>query len=96
MNDLSSFQRDMLYCIAGTDEPYGMQIGRELDNYTPSDVNYGRLYPNLNELVEKGLLEKRPKNDRANLYTLTALGADLIKQRRQWENNKLQDLDFEQ
>lgn len=91
MNQLTGFQRDLLYCIAGTDDPYGLQIGRELEKYTSTEVNHGRLYPNLNTLVGKGLVEKQSKNDRTNLYTLTDLAIEHIEEHRQWENNKLQD-----
>jgi DNA-binding PadR family transcriptional regulator len=94
MNELTGFQRDLLYCIAGTNDPYGLQIGRELENYTSTEVNHGRLYPNLNTLVEKGLVKKQSKDDRTNLYTLTDLAIDHIEERRQWENDKLQHLNI--
>ena len=45
----------MLYVIAGLDEPHGLAIKEELEGYYESEVNHGRLYPNLDTLVEKGL-----------------------------------------
>lgn len=33
MYDLTDFQRDTLYAIAGQDEPKGLAIKDELDNY---------------------------------------------------------------
>ena len=59
MNELTSFQRDLVYCIAALEGPSGMEVGRELEEYTVAEVNHGRLYPNLNELVEEGLVEKK-------------------------------------
>jgi len=94
MYQLTEFQRDLLYCIAGSDNPYGLQLGRELEEYTSTEVNHGRLYPNLDTLVEKGFIKKQSKDDRTNLYTLTDLAIKHIQERRQWENNKLEGLDL--
>ena len=97
MYELTSFQRDILYCTAALDEPSGVQIRRELEEYSSTDVNHGRLYPNLDQLVEEGLLNKDQKDNRTNLYALTPLGKELIVERRQWEDDQLQatDLDFD-
>jgi len=45
----------------------------------------------------EGLVKKDQKDDQTNLYTLTPLGKELIVERRQWEDDKLQatDLDFD-
>lgn len=94
MYELTGFQRDIVYCIAALDEPYGLEIGRELEGYSSTEVNHGRLYPNLNQLVDEGLVKKDQKNDRTNLYTLTPLGRELIVERRQWEDDKLQAIDL--
>ena len=42
-------------------------------------------------------MKKEQKDDRTNMYTLTPLGKELIVERRQWEDDKLQaiDLDFD-
>ncbi len=40
-------QRDLLYVIAGLDEPHGLAIKDELEDYYESEVNHGRLYPTL-------------------------------------------------
>jgi len=97
MYELTSFQRDILYCTAALDEPSGVEIRRELEEYSPTEVNHGRLYPNLNQLADEGLLNKDQKDDRTNLYTLTPLGKEVIVERRQWEDDKLEatDLDFD-
>jgi len=33
MKDLTGFQRDLLYCIAGMEEPYGLGIKEDLKSY---------------------------------------------------------------
>lgn len=86
MYDLTGFQRDILYVIAGHEEPKGLAIKHDLDEYYGSEINHGRLYPNLDSLVEKGLVEKGRKDDRTNAYTLTRRGQREIEARREWEN----------
>jgi len=94
MFELTGFQRDILYCIADTDDPYGLEIKQQLEEASSIEVNHGRLYPNLDTLVEEGLVEKKAKDDRTNLYLLTEHGINLIKQRRQWEDSKLSEIDL--
>jgi len=45
----------------------------------------GRLYPNLDRLVKKGLVEKGEKDCRANVYTVTKRGQRELEARRGWE-----------
>ena len=56
MYDLTGFQRDLLYVITGRDEPHGLAIKDELEEYYEKEIHHGRLYPNLDTLVEKGLV----------------------------------------
>jgi DNA-binding PadR family transcriptional regulator len=85
MYDLTGFQRDLLYVVAGTDEPHGLAIKEELESYYEGEVHHGRLYPNLDTLVQKGLVEKGSKDRRTNVYTLTRRGRREIEARREWE-----------
>ncbi len=85
MYDLTGFQRDLLYVIAGLDEPHGLAIKEELEHYYEGDVNHGRLYPNLDTLVEKGLIEKGELDRRTNFYTLTKRGQRELDARNDWE-----------
>jgi len=94
MFELSGFQRDILYCIAAADDPHGREIQDRLEETTSMDVNYGRLYPNLDTLVEKGLIKKQSKDGRANLYTLSDLAINIITERRQWENSQLKSIEL--
>ncbi len=92
MYDLTGFQRDLLYVAAGLEEPHGLAIKDELENYYESEIHHGRLYPNLDTLVEKGLLEKGTKDRRTNFYTVTRRGKREIEDRRSWEDQYVEDL----
>lgn len=85
MYDLTGFQRDLLYVIAGKDEPHGLAVRDELEGYYEGEVNPGRLYPNLDELVDKGLIEKGERDRRTNYYQVTARGERELDARRDWE-----------
>jgi hypothetical protein len=52
--NLSGFQRDLLLEIyrMDTDEPHGLGIQKAISQTLDDDVNHGRLYPNLDTLVE--------------------------------------------
>ena len=86
MYDLTGFQRDLLYVIAGLDEPHGLAIKEELEDYYESEIHHGRLYPNLDTLVEKGLVKKSEKDRRTNEYTVSRRGRQEIEARQAWEN----------
>lgn len=86
MHDLSGFQRDLLYVIADLGDPKGLRIKEELEMYYGTDINHGRLYPNLDTLVEKGLIEKGQSDDRTNYYVLIKRGKRVLIDRRGWEN----------
>jgi PadR family transcriptional regulator, regulatory protein PadR len=58
MEDLTGFQRDLLYVIAGLDEPHGLTINEEGEKYYDKEVHHERLYPNLDTLVGKRLVSK--------------------------------------
>ena len=89
MFDLTGFQRDLLYCIAAVEEPYGLGIKEELEEHSSTDINHGRLYPNLQTLVDKDYLQKRKLDDRTNAYELTATGRELLAERQEWEATQL-------
>ncbi|WP_224450608.1 PadR family transcriptional regulator [Haloprofundus salilacus] len=88
MNDLSGFQRDLLYVISGFDQPSGQNVKDELEQYIDGEINHGQLYPNLDTLVNKGYVEKGPLDRRTNYYTITEEGREAIRNRRSWENQR--------
>jgi DNA-binding PadR family transcriptional regulator len=77
--DLTRFQFETLYFLAASGPTYGLGIKRGLEGYYGSEVNHGRLYPNLNDLVEAGLVEKSAIDKRTNEYGLTADGRELVR-----------------
>lgn len=86
MHDLTAFQRDLLYIIAGADHPSGQDVKDGLDQYYNSDINHGRLYPNLDTVVEKGFVEKGQIDDRSNYYEITDSGLQRIKEHWKWRS----------
>ncbi|APX96453.1 PadR family transcriptional regulator [Natronorubrum daqingense] len=86
--ELTAFQNNILVILAK--EPmYGLAIKRELEDYYGTEVNHGRLYPNLDELVELGLIEKSELDKRTNQYSLTDDGYDAVLDGVQWSLSKI-------
>lgn len=83
--ELTGFQRDLLYVIAGSDQPSGQTVRSKLQGQI-QNINHGRLYPNLNTLVEHSLVEKGEQDQRTNYYEITDRGEALLSRRREWEN----------
>jgi DNA-binding PadR family transcriptional regulator len=92
MHDLTGFQRDLLYVIANQEKPKGLAIKDKLEEYYGTEINHGRLYPNLDTLVEKGLVEKGAIDDRTNSYSLTGRGEREIEARREWEDDRVDEV----
>jgi DNA-binding PadR family transcriptional regulator len=86
MHDLTAFQRDLLFVVAGKSKPAGVAIKDEMEEYYEKTVHYGRLYPNLDTLIDKGLVEKGKKDQRTNAYRITNRGRREIQARCDWKN----------
>lgn len=85
---LTAFQRDLLVVISqletrSEDAPYGLGIKHEIEDYYGTNVNHGRLYPNLDTLVEEGLVEKGKHDERTNSYQLTVAGKSALMNRKE-------------
>jgi DNA-binding PadR family transcriptional regulator len=86
--ELTAFQHNILAILAK--EPmYGLAIKRELEDYYGTEVNHGRLYPNLDELVGMGLVEKSELDKRTNQYELTDDGYAAVMDQLQWTLSNL-------
>lgn len=72
--------------IAGADRPSGQDIKKDIDRYYESEINHGRLYPNLDTLVNKELVEKGELDQRTNYYAISDAGEQAIQGRREWED----------
>ena len=82
MAQTTAFKYEVLVAAAALDEPSGQDIRRWMEhNQNPTltdDVNHGRLYPNLDDLVEAGLLQKGEQDKRTNYYVLTDAGRNQL------------------
>ncbi len=88
VRELTAFQSNILTILAK--EPmYGLAIKRELEEYYGTEVNHGRLYPNLDELVELGLVEKSELDKRTNQYSLTDEGYEAVLDGIRWTLSKV-------
>ena len=90
MHDLTGFQRDLLYVVAGLDDPHGLAIKAELATYYDDEIHNGRLYPNLDTLVSKGLIDKGNQDRRTNAYSTTRRGRRELTARRDWERRQVE------
>ncbi|SFR54987.1 PadR family transcriptional regulator [Halorubrum sodomense] len=84
--DLTMFQIDLLAVCARLEsslgEVKGLAIKDGLEDVIEKPVNHGRLYPNLDELATKGLIEKGKIDDRSNFYRVTEEGFRVLDERR--------------
>lgn len=90
--ELSKFQ-EVTLLILSEEARYGLAIKRELETYYDDDVNHGRLYPNLDALVELGLVEKSELDRRTNEYAITDTGRDVLLAQIEWAASKLDEID---
>ncbi|GAB3685317.1 PadR family transcriptional regulator [Salinarchaeum chitinilyticum] len=86
--DLTAFQRHILTILA--EEPmYGLAIKRELEAYYDDEVNHGRLYPNLDDLVELDFVAKSELDKRTNQYELTEEGYAAVLDQVRWSLERI-------
>lgn len=90
MIELTGFQRDLLYALAGLEQPNGIEIQHTLEEYYGSEVIAARVYQNLDRLSNMGYVEKGDADSRTNYYEITRQGKVLIRERRSWEDNYLE------
>jgi len=81
--ELTAFQQNILTILA-ENARYGLAIKRELETYYDGEVNHGRLYPNLDDLVEMGFVEKSELDKRTNEYGLTEEGVEAVFGQLEW------------
>jgi DNA-binding PadR family transcriptional regulator len=74
-HELTGFQRDLLEAIAAVDDdPYGLALKDYLDERYAEPINHSRLYQNLDQLIDSGLINRDELDARTNVYTLTDAG----------------------
>ena len=86
---LTAFQRDILWTVQHHGgAKYGLAIKEALEEEGYGEVNHGRLYPNLDTLVDRGLIEKSELDKRTNEYALTDEATSLLADRQSWERGE--------
>lgn len=93
-NSTTKFQ-DKILTILSVKPFYGLAIKRRLEEYYQEQVNHGRLYPNLDQLCEQGLVEKRELDKRTNQYSLTDLGEQVVEFDHEWDAQRIDGEDVE-
>lgn len=86
MQGLTAFQYDLLAAINAVGTAKGLRVKAELEDTHEKyggEVNHGRLYPNLDKLVQGGLVDKSTRDKRTNDYTLTDAGHAALRERVQ-------------
>jgi len=90
MHDLKGIQRDLLFVVAGMNSPSGQDVKKELQDSQGRTILPGRLYANLDALVEMGLVEKSKYDGRTNQYTVTRRGRQEIQARYEWQTEYME------
>ena len=88
MDDLTAFQRDLLYVIAGLENgtpPHGLAIKSSLEEDYAGEIHHGRLYPNLDTLADMGLIDVSAIDKRTNAYSVTQRGHRELEDCREWK-----------
>lgn len=86
--ELTEFRYALLFILAeGSD--FGLGLKRRLQQYYGVEINHGKLYPNLDALVDAGLVEKSERNKRTNDYLITPDGLEVAVDRVGWEITRL-------
>lgn len=89
-DDFNKTHLDILAALAG-DVRSGSEIRSRLEQYYGAEISHDRLYRNVDELDEMGLLEKRQRaiDNRTNAHELTNSGENLLKARATWLSNSI-------
>lgn len=90
LESLTAFQRDLLAVIASNEGSSGSEIQTRVEEARREEFQHGRLYRNLDALVDEGYVEKR-KTKSANSYYLTEAGRDRLEDDLRWRQSKVED-----
>lgn len=87
VQELTGFRRDILYTLLGMEDPIGSEINDVLENRYQKTVYHGRLYDNLDSLIERGFVEKMEVDGRTNCYQITEEGEQVLFDHREWQRS---------
>ena len=82
MDEMTAFKRDLLRELYRHGPIHGLGIKEILDEKYSGDINHGRLYPNLDQMADSGLINKNVTaiDDRTHQYELTEEGRNLVEE----------------
>lgn len=92
MHELTGFQRDLLVVIASEEGQSGLDIKEKMEPRYNKEIHHGRLYPNLDSLVDQGLVNKGKHDQRTNTYDISQEGADLLTSHYSWVSESISGL----
>lgn len=84
--EITAFKRDILWVLSLEGNSKGLTVMDALETYYDEEINHGRLYPNLDDLAEAGLVEKGQRDLRTNDYSLTEAGRRELTKRQTWQH----------
>lgn len=82
---LNTTQRDILWVLHREGPSKGAAVKDALGEYYGREVSHGSIYPNLDTLVDRGLVEWSRRDRRTNEYTLTQTAEQLLADRQAWQ-----------
>lgn len=88
---LTSFQRDLLFVVAGRGGASGQEVKAELEDATGESILPGQLYPNLDDLEAAGLVRKADRDGRTNDYSVTDAGRRVLAELVRWQRERVDD-----
>lgn len=83
--DLLGFQRDLLLVAVEVEReglPKGLALKQRLEARYSNAINHGRLYTNLSDLEDEGLIETEEIDGRTNAYRVTDRARELLAKHR--------------
>lgn len=89
MHELTGFQRDLLFVLSGIGISTGQQLKRELQRKLDQPILSGRIYDNLEVVIEKRYVHKSERDGRTNEYRITGRGQEVIQTRLDWERRQV-------
>lgn len=90
---LTGFQRDVLFVVAAIGPANGQDLKAELNQEYSDQVLHGRLYTNLDKLIDRGFVNRGAIDGRTNRYSLTDRARQTLESRNRWEQDCLEGVD---
>lgn len=94
--ELTGFRRDIVATLAESGPVKGTAVKEEIEELYGESIHHGRLYPNLEELIDAGLIEKGEIDRRTNEYGLSDRGEAALLAYKSWIEEKAEAVDTEE